>query len=160
VSSGLPIRFEPARLEHVEIFVPMMRALEDADPGTTAFDERRRRAIFEDFVKEAAFGRAWLIFEGEKLAGYVILTLGFSFEYRGRDGYIDELYLDAQFRGRGIGRKTMEFVERAARELGLNAIHLEATGENTAAIELYRRVGFVDHERRLMTKWLTQQAET
>jgi ribosomal protein S18 acetylase RimI-like enzyme len=137
----------------------MMRALEGTDPGTTPFDEPRRRAIFEDFLNEAGFGRAWLIFEGEKLAGYVVLTLGFSFEYRGRDGYIDELYLDGQFRGRGIGRKTMEFVEEEARKLDVNAIHLEATRGNMAAIELYRRVGFVDHERRLMTKKLTQQAE-
>ena len=137
----------------------MMRALEDADPGTTPFDERRRRVIFEQFLTEAGSGRAWLIFEGEELAGYVILTLGFSFEYRGRDGYIDELYLDGQFRGRGIGRKTMEFVEEEARKLGVNAIHLEATRGNVAAVELYRRVGFVDHERRLMTKKLTQQAE-
>ena len=110
-------------------------------------------------MNEAEFGRAWLIFEGEKLAGYVVLTLGFSFEYRGRDAYIDELYLDGQFRGRGIGRKTMEFVEEEARKLGVNAIHLEATRGNMAAIELYRRVGFVDHERRLMTKKLTQQAK-
>jgi ribosomal protein S18 acetylase RimI-like enzyme len=159
VSSGLPIRFEPARLDHVEVFLSMMRALEGADPGTTAFDEPRRRVIFEDFLNEAEFGRAWLIFEGEKLAGYVVLTLGFSFEYRGRDAYIDELYLDGQFRGRGIGRKTMEFVEEEARKLGVNAIHLEATRGNMAAIELYRRVGFMDHDRRLMTKNLTQQAE-
>jgi len=155
VSNEQAIRYEPARLEHAEIFLSMMRALEGADPGTTPFDERRRRAIFEDFTKEASFGRAWLIFAGEKLAGYVILTLGFSFEYRGRDAYIDELYLEKQFRGRGIGRKTMQFVEEAARGLGVNAIHLEASQGNTAAMELYRRTGFVDHERRLMTKWLT-----
>jgi GNAT superfamily N-acetyltransferase len=134
----------------------MMRALEKADPGTTPFDELRRRAIFEDFVKEASFGRAWLIFAGEKPAGYVILTLGFSFEYRGRDAYIDELYLEAQLRGRGIGRQTVEFVEEAARGLGVNAIHLEASQANATAIELYRRAGFVDHDRRLMTKWLTR----
>jgi ribosomal protein S18 acetylase RimI-like enzyme len=155
VSSEQAIRFEPARLEHVEIFLSMMRALEAADPGITPFDERRRRTTFEDFAKEASFGQAWLIFVGEKLAGYVILTLGFSFEYRGRDAYIDELYVDAPFRGRGLGRKTVEFVEEAARELGVNAIHLEASQGNTTAIELYRRTGFVDHDRRLMTKWLT-----
>jgi diamine N-acetyltransferase len=159
VSSGPAVRFEAAKQEHLEIFLSMMRELEDADPGTTPFDERRRRAIFEGFVEEATFGRAWLVFEAEKLAGYVILTLGFSFEYRGREAFIDELYIDQRFRGRGVGRATMEFVEEEARKLGVNAIHLEATPGNTAAIELYRRVGFVDHERRLMTKKLTQQVE-
>ncbi len=49
--------------------------------------------------------------------------------------------------------------EEEARKLGVNAIHLEATRENAVAIALYRRVGFVDHERWLMTKKLTQQVE-
>jgi diamine N-acetyltransferase len=141
------------------MFLSMMRALEESDPGTTAFDERRRRVIFEDFLAEPTSGRAWLIFDGEELAGYVILTLGFSFEYRGREAFIDELYLDERFRGRGIGRRTMEFVEEEARKLGVNAIHLEATRDNSAAIALYRRVGFVDHERWLLTKKLMQQVE-
>ena len=132
----------------------MMRELECADPGNTPFDERRRRAIFEDFVSDGRLGSAWLICEAEKPVGYVILTLGFSFEYRGRDAYVDELYLQQHARGRGIGRKTMEFVERAALELGVHAIHLEATKGNTAAIELYRHAGFVHHDRGLMTKWL------
>jgi GNAT superfamily N-acetyltransferase len=153
----MSVRFEPARLEHVDIFLSMMRALEESDPGTTPFDERRRRVIFEEFLTEATSGRAWLIFEDEKLAGYVILTLGFSFEYRGREAFIDELYLDERFRGRGIGRGTMEFVEEEARKLSVNAIHLEATPENAAAVALYRRVGFVNHGRWLLTKKLTEQ---
>jgi ribosomal protein S18 acetylase RimI-like enzyme len=141
------------------MFLSMMRALEETDPGTTPFDERRRRVSFEEFLTEAASGRAWLIFEGEELAGYVILTLGFSFEYRGREAFIDELYLDERFRGRGIGRRTMEFVEEEARKLGVNAIHLEVTPGNAAAVALYRRVGFADHERWLLTKKLTEQVE-
>jgi ribosomal protein S18 acetylase RimI-like enzyme len=132
----------------------MMRALEAADPDTTPFDEGRRRVVFEDFVRDDTFGRAWLIVEGENPAGYVILTLSFSFEYRGRDGYVDELYLHKEFRGRGIGRKAMAFVEEAAREMNVNAIHLEVSRGNDVALELYRRAGYVDHNRYLMTKWL------
>lgn len=132
----------------------MMRALEGADPGTTPFDEGRRRAIFEEFVTDDTFGRAWLIVESEKPVGYVVLTVSFSFEYRGRDAFIDELYVEEGFRGRGIGRRNMEFVEGVARELGVNAMHLEVSRDNDAGLELYRRTGYVDHGRYLMTKWL------
>jgi ribosomal protein S18 acetylase RimI-like enzyme len=48
----------------------------------------------------------------------------------------------------------MEFVETVARELGVNAMHLEVSRDNEAALELYRRIGYVDHGRYLMTKWL------
>jgi ribosomal protein S18 acetylase RimI-like enzyme len=86
--------------------------------------------------------------------GYVVLTLGFSFEYRGRDAFLDELYLEEKSRGRGIGRKAMEFAEGMARELGVNAVHLEVSRDNDAGLELYRRAGYADHDRCLMTKWL------
>jgi len=110
--------------------------------------------IFAEFVKDHTFGRAWLIVAGEEPVGYVVLTVSFSFEYRGRDAFVDELYVEQEFRGRGIGRRAMEFVEEVARELGVNAVHLEVSRDNDAALELYRRAGYVDHGRYLMTKWL------
>jgi ribosomal protein S18 acetylase RimI-like enzyme len=33
-------------------------------------------------------------------------------------------------------------------------IHLEVDPRNDAAVALYRRLDYVDHDRRLMTKWL------
>jgi len=152
------IRFVPARLDHADAFLTMMRALENSDPGTTPFDEARRRVIFEQFVQDDTYGRAWLIALGPQYVGYVVLTVSFSFEYRGCDAYIDELYIAKEHRGQGIGRQAMEFVEEAARELGVNAMHLEVSRGNDAALELYRRGGYVDHDRHLMTKWLTRES--
>ena len=154
MSDAQAIRFEPARPEHADLFLAMMRALEAADPGTTPFDEKRRRVIFDEFVRDHTYGQAWLILEGHKHVGYVILTVSFSFEYRGCDAYVDELYIAEEYRGRGIGRQAMAFAESAVRERGVNAMHLEVSRDNEAALELYRRAGYVDHGRYLMTKWL------
>jgi GNAT superfamily N-acetyltransferase len=154
VSSPQQVRFEPARPEHAGIVIAMMRALEQADPGTTPFDEQRRRVIFDRFVRDTPYGRAWLIVEGAHPIGYVVLTVSFSFEYRGRDAYIDELYIAEEHRGRGIGRRAMEFVEMKAHQMGVNAMHLEVSPANAAALELYSRSGYVGHGRYLMTKWL------
>jgi ribosomal protein S18 acetylase RimI-like enzyme len=84
----------------------------------------------------------------------VILTLGYSFEFRGRDAFVDELYIEPEFRRRGLGRRAMEFLEERARALGVNAVHLEVDRGNDAAAELYRRAGYADQGRFLMTKWL------
>jgi diamine N-acetyltransferase len=154
VSDSIEIRLEAARVEHADLFLGMMRALEEADPGDTPFDEARRRVIFEEFVRDDTYGRAWLILADEEPVGYIVLTVSFSFEYRGRDAFIDELYVAKEFRGRGIGRRAMDFVEAVAREVGVNAIHLEVSRHNDPAIDLYRRTGFMDHDRYLMTKWL------
>ena len=45
--------------------------------------------------------------------------------------------------------------EYRGREAGVNALHLEVERHRDTALELYRRRGFEDYERYLMTKWLT-----
>jgi ribosomal protein S18 acetylase RimI-like enzyme len=67
---------------------------------------------------------------------------------------VDDLYLVPAQRGRGLGRAALERVEAAARELGVRALHLEVERENESARELYRRRGFRDNDRLLMTKML------
>ena len=130
--------------------MPKERRVSDRD----ATHAHHRVAIFDGFVRDSTYGKAWLIVCDEKHVGYVVLTVSFSFEYRGCDAYIDELYIAEECRGRGIGRQAMEFAEGAARERGVNAMHLEVSRDNEAALELYRRAGYVDHGRYLMTKWL------
>ena len=154
MNSGGGIRFAAATQDDIEWLVSMMRALEDADPGPTPFDGERRKNILATFLTDGSLGRAWLIFDGPQPIGYAVLTLGFSFEYGGRDAFLDEMYLDERYRGKGIGGQAMDFVEARAWEMGVNAVHLLVTRENEPAIRLYRRSGFFLQERRLMTKRL------
>ena len=48
----------------------------------------------------------------------------------------------------------MAFVEGASRDLGVNALHLEVERTNVTGQSLYRKAGFEDHDRYLMTKWI------
>jgi len=134
----------------------MMRLLAEQEPGKIQFDESAARTAFREFLSLPAFGRAWLLCENQEAVGYIVLTIGFSFEFHGHDAFIDELYVDAACRRRGYGRQAVEFVEKRAREMGVNAIHLEVDDGNDPALELYRRTGYEDHDRFLMTKWLTR----
>ncbi len=89
-----------------------------------------------------------------RVVGYLAVTLGFSLEYRGRDAFIDELFIEPGSRGLGLGREALEIAERYCRECGVRALHLEVERHHQSAFELYRRTGFEDHDRYLMTKWL------
>ena len=132
----------------------MMRKLAEQEPGAYFFDEPAVRGVLRKFLASPDLGRAWVFFDGETPAGYIVLTFGYSFEYYGRDSFIDELYIEPQYRRLGIGRRAMQFVEERASELGVNAIHLEVDQGNDPAAELYRRAGYGNHSRFLMTKWL------
>jgi ribosomal protein S18 acetylase RimI-like enzyme len=134
----------------------MMRNLDEHESAVIKFDETAVRAAFRQFLTLPAFGGVWLLCEGNKTVGYVVLTVGFSFEFRGHDAFIDELYIDAAYRRRGYGRRALAFAEQRAREMSVNAIHLEVDHGNDPAFELYRRTGYKAHGRFLMTKWLNR----
>jgi ribosomal protein S18 acetylase RimI-like enzyme len=146
-----------ATLQDEAVLLRMMRHLAEQEPGKIQFNEPAVRVTFRRFLSLPAFGRVWLLCEGDKPVGYVVLTLGFSFEFHGHDAFVDELYIDAAYRRRGFGRQAVEFVERKAHEMGVNAIHLEVDNGNDPALELYRRAGYADHDRFLMTKRVNRE---
>lgn len=153
--SNVPeLTIREATLQDEEVLLRMMRLLAEQEPGKIKFDEFAARATFRRFLSLPAFGRVWLLSETDLLLGYIVLTIGFSFEFHGHDGFIDELYIDSNFRRRGYGKQAVAFLEEKAREMGVNAIHLEVDRGNDPAFELYRRAGYEDHDRFLMTKWL------
>ena len=117
-----------ATQNNIDVLLEFSRQLYKDDPSATGdahFDEKAVRAALEAFVDNPALGRAWIVYDGNKSIGYVVLTFGYSLEYHGRDAIIDELFIKASHRGRGVGRKVLQFVEQAAQELNINAIHLE-----------------------------------
>jgi ribosomal protein S18 acetylase RimI-like enzyme len=154
--SVLVIR-EADRPDEAEL-LRMMRILAEQEPGKIKFDEPAARASFRQLLTLPAFGRTWLLCVENKPVGYIVLTIGFSLEFHGHDAFIDELYVDAAYRRRGFARQAVAFLEQRAREMGVNAIHLEVDRGNDPAVELYRRMEYEDHARFLMTKWLNRKA--
>jgi ribosomal protein S18 acetylase RimI-like enzyme len=152
-SSGAAVEVREARARDVAALLRMMRKLAEQPPAIP-FDEGEVQAALDKFLGDATLGQAWLLWVRGEPVGYVIMTLGYSFEFRGRDAFVDELYIEPEFRRMGFGRRAMEILEKRARELGVNAVHLEVDRGNGAAAELYRRAGYADQGRHLMTKWL------
>jgi len=136
--------------------LPMMRALAEKEPNPNpdAFREALISKAFRYLLEHPERGRLWALITDERLVGYIVLTLGFSFEFLGTDAFIDELYILPEYRRRGYGLKAVQHLEAEAKKLGVNAVHLEVDEGNDPAFELYRRMGFEDHKRFLMTKWL------
>ena len=117
-----------------------------------AFDEDVARTALESMVSDDSLGRIWVIHHVDEAVGYLVLTLGYSLEYGGRDAFIDEVYIRSSYRGRGIGTAALTFAEEQCRALGVRALHLEVERANINAYGLYRKIGFVDHDRYMLTK--------
>jgi GNAT superfamily N-acetyltransferase len=118
------------------------------------FDAGVAAELWQRLFGDPELGLAWAFDAAGTLVGYVILTLGYSFEYRGRDAFVDELYVSPAWRGRGLARAGLAALEAACQAQGVRALHLEVEPGKPAARALYRQRGFVDHARTLMTKHL------
>ncbi|MEM8667260.1 MAG: GNAT family N-acetyltransferase [Planctomycetota bacterium] len=57
-------------------------------------------------------------------------------------GAVQNLGIDPQHRGRGLGSILLARASEGFRSEGLQRMHLEVTTDNTAAIRLYERLGF------------------
>jgi len=156
VSEESQLVIRPATFADEPYLLFMMRELVEQEPNPGIFREALVGKTLHFLLDHPERGRIWTLVVSGKPVGYIVLTLGFSFEFHGTDAFIDELYVAPEFRGRGFGRRAVQHLEAEARKLGVNALHLEVDRGNDAAFELYLRTGFEDHNRFLMTKWLQQ----
>ena len=120
------------------------------------FDEPKARAALLTLLRDRTLGAAWLILDGNAPVGYAVLCFGYSLEWLGRDAFIDEFYLSERYRGRGWGRKTLAFIEDAARALNITTLHLEVVQDNISALEIYRQLGFSEHTSTFLSKWIAK----
>ncbi|BAZ48534.1 putative acetyltransferase [Nostoc sp. NIES-4103] len=151
----MKIHFKLAENIDIEALLILIQELYEVD-GYIPFNRVVARNALIQLLNDKSMGRVWLIQYESQAIGYVVLTLGYSLEYGGRDAFIDELYIQANYQGQGIGKQTIKFLEEVCISLNVQALHLEVERENTSAQSFYRRVGFEDHDRYLMTKCLNK----
>ena len=102
-----------------------------------ATEERLRDALFgDDAVAEALVAE-----EGSARAGYAIFFPYFA-SFRGQKGYyLEDLYVDPAFRGKGVGEALLRRIAAKGRERGFERIDFQVLEWNGPAIRFYERLG-------------------
>lgn len=149
----MPITFHAAESADLAELLAMMKELQQDDPWSCPFEETAASHAVEQLLRDPNLGRIWMIHAEGKSIGYIVMAFDYSLEYRGRGAWVDEFFVRRSHRGMGIGTEALEFFASQAKQFGVSVVHLEVNHGNPA-IELYRRVGFEDHQRYLMTKWI------
>jgi ribosomal protein S18 acetylase RimI-like enzyme len=138
-----------ATLTDVDVLVRLMRQFHAEE--ATSLPERVVSRAFESLLDDGRLGQVWMIEHDGHPAGFVVLTVGFSMEFGGLRGFIDDFYVLPQYRRRGLGHAALEEVKRACRRRGVRALVVETAPENAAAVSAYRSVGFEDSGQRLLS---------
>ena len=137
----------PVEAADAELLLRMERDFhrEDGHPLDAAAE-----ATVREVAAGVALAPAFLLIEDGQTIGFFVLSLGHSVENGGIDGFIDDFYLVAAARGRGLGRQALELALDEARKCGIRVLLLEVEAENDLAYRLYTSKGFIDTRRRLL----------
>ena len=96
----------------------------------------------EDRVRRAIGDRETAVIvarEGRRLAGFAIMQFGDDY------AHLSLLAVASAYRGRGIGRRLVEWLEACARTAGIFDVRLELRASNGSARAFYRALGYTDH---------------
>ncbi|THH38429.1 GNAT family N-acetyltransferase [Aliishimia ponticola] len=126
--------------DHLEQLLPLVAAFHEHH-GIDQSDAARRAGL-TPLLEGIPHGTCYLIGPARAPIGYIVISFGWSLEFGGLDGFIDEFYLRRAVRGRGIATEVLNALPKALSGAGLKALHLEVSHGNERAQRLYSRAGF------------------
>ena len=129
-----------ATVEHLDRLLPMLASFH-AEEDIKISDEQRAKGL-TPLLEGSPHGVVYLIGPPRAPIGYIVISFGWSIEFGGMDGFVDELYVRPGVRGRGVASEVLISLPRALADAGLKALHLEVDTDNADARRLYKRAGF------------------
>lgn len=144
----MAVTFKKIRTEDIDTLLNLMADFYAIDnyPINTVITRKN----FDLFISKPDLGQCFIIEHNGKPAGYLLLAYMFMFEFGGQIAFLDELYIDPNFQGNGLGKIAVEFAQQYAKEIDLKILYLEVELHNQRAIQLYKKHDFKPHHRNLM----------
>lgn len=126
-----------------EEYIGMAEDFYSSDAVSHQIPKENFEKAFEAAVNKDPFIKIYILEADKKMTGYAAIAVTFTTEGGGKTVWLDELYIKAEYRGRGFGRSLMEFLKK---DTSIKRIRLEITPENKRAEKLYISEGFVPCE--------------
>jgi len=134
------MRLVMAREEDVGLVLSFIRKLAEFEKlahVVTATEEGLREALFG----ARPVAEVVLAYEEDEPAGFALFFPNFS-TFRGRAGlYLEDLFVEPQHRGKGIGKALLVYLAKLAVERGYGRVQWVVLDWNVAAMEFYRKLG-------------------
>ncbi|HLW69651.1 MAG TPA: GNAT family N-acetyltransferase [Candidatus Binataceae bacterium] len=144
-----------ARPADLPSLIPLIRAYYRFDH--IRFNPRTMKPALERLLCSPALGRVWIMLDGARAVGYVVLTFNYDLEFNGLEGIVTDLFIHANFRGGGLGRRALDFVDDYCRKRGIGTVELQVETANTAAQAFYQKIGFTRLDRVAMSRDVKHQ---
>ena len=137
LAEGVEIR--PARDDEVEEMLPLIRAycaFYETEP-----DDEGLRTMFHTLINEPDQGAIFIARDGERAVGFASVDWKWSSLKAARVGFLEDLFVDPETRGKGIADALIAACAGRCRELGMPALLWETQPDNHRAQKVYDRTG-------------------
>lgn len=136
--SSVNIRpFVAADLSSLLVLCQEHAEFEGGQLAVTLTPERLQQVLLD----EVAPLQCLVVERGSHLVGYATFVVQWSTWHADRYLYLDCLYLQAECRGQGLGRRMMDRVQREAVQRGCGHVQWQTPADNQSAIEFYEHIG-------------------
>jgi len=144
------VEIAPIAVEEFEELLPLIAAYQRFYE-VAEIDEGRNRAFFRRFLAPSEDGLLLGARSEGRLVGYACLYWHFSSLEATESVLMNDLYVDEEARGRGVGRALIEATAEVARERGVPFVEWSTAPDNHTAQRLYDSTGA---ER---SEWITYE---
>lgn len=136
-AEGVEIR--AARVEEIEELLPLMRAY--CEFYETPPREEGLRTMARTLITDPSQGAMFVARDEGRAVGFATLDWKWSSLKAARIGYLEDLFVDPDARGRGIADALIETCAQLCRELGMPAMAWQTAPDNLRAQQVYNRTG-------------------
>ncbi|MCG7492317.1 GNAT family N-acetyltransferase [Thalassobius sp. Cn5-15] len=129
-----------ARPDDLPKLLPLVEAFHEHIGAPTKTDHCE--SALSPLLEGNPLGVVYLI--GPRIApiGYIVISFGWSVEYGGMIGTVDQVFLRPSVRGRGIGHEVLSELPKALADAGLKAMNVQIPFDDEAAQRFYSRLHF------------------
>lgn len=139
--STMNIQFRPCTVADLPMVQNHVLSLYKKDSLEMEMTSKNIHKTFQEFTLRPEKGRIIVFDMNNIVVGYAILVFFWSNEYGGDVIEIDELFVQEDYRDRGIGKMFFQSLEETWLGKAV-ALALQTTPTNERAIAFYKRMGF------------------
>jgi diamine N-acetyltransferase len=122
--------------------------------NTDSNADERFTLTFDEALQNPELITLLLIEKEEEVIGFANLMTIFSVWSHGKALILDDLYIKEPFRGSGIGRIVMQYIEQYGEGNGFKRLQFQSEHTNPEAHKFYSKLGYTSESMNFYVKYL------
>lgn len=127
-----------------EIYVNFAEKFYNTDSVLHKVDKNNFYKTFDYILSDTTYSLAYMVCFNDEAVGYFVLSKTYSQEVAGMVMFIEEVYIEREYRNKGIAKQIFEYI--FTNFSNYKRYRLEVTKSNIYAIKLYENLGFRELE--------------